>query len=79
MFLDKSIQVFVTRGSAEGQRGDGQRTGNGPHRVAEEDDWRMNQHGRVLKLDLAGATLLEIGAPDDPIYRDKPFQPTGLR
>lgn len=36
------------------------------------------QHGRVLKLDLAGAALLEIGAPEHPVYQEKPFQPTGM-
>jgi hypothetical protein len=35
-------------------------------------------HGRVLKLDLAGSVLLEIGPPPHPRYADAPFQPTGL-
>ena len=45
----------------------------GPERIMDGP-----QHGRVLKLDLAGSVLLEIGAPDHPVYQEKPFQPTGL-
>ena len=45
----------------------------GPERIIDGP-----RHGRVLKLDLAGAILLEIGAPDHPVYREKAFQPTGL-
>lgn len=45
----------------------------GPERIIDGP-----RHGRVLKLDLAGATLLEIGAPDHPVYKEKAFQPTGL-
>ena len=35
-------------------------------------------HGRVLKLDLAGGVLLEIGAPDHPVYKEQAFKPTGM-
>ena len=45
----------------------------GPERIKEGP-----QHGRVLRLDLAGSVLLEIGAPDHPVYREKAFQPTGM-
>lgn len=35
--------------------------------------------GRVLKLDLDGAILLEIGTPPHPAYRELPFKPTDVR
>jgi hypothetical protein len=35
-------------------------------------------HGRVLRLDLAGAIQQQIDAPPHPAYREAAFQPTGL-
>lgn len=36
------------------------------------------QHGRVLRLDLAGTVQLELGAPPHAAYREGAFKPTGL-
>jgi hypothetical protein len=47
--------------------------GRGPQSVREGPE-----HGRVLRLDLAGNVLLEIGTPPHPAYAERPFKPTGI-